>query len=74
MAEPPSDNVVIRSAATGDVQHEVPANAAADIRGLKLHLAQLCGRPRFQLRLLHKEQMLQDQDIAAAEGAAGRCY
>ena len=65
MSEPPLGNVVhIVNAATGDV-HEVPANAAVDIRGLKQHLAHLSGRPRFQLRLLRSgtDQLLQDGDV-----------
>ena len=41
MAEPPPDDDVRILNAAGDVKYRVPANAAADIRGLKEHLAAL---------------------------------
>ncbi|CAE7475691.1 mask [Symbiodinium necroappetens] len=64
MAEPPPDNDVRILNTAGEVKYRVAANAAADIRGLKQHLAPLCGLPRFRLRLLQvgSERVLQDGD------------
>ena len=64
MAEPSPDNLRIFNT-EGAVKYRVPANAAADIRSLKQHLARLCGVPRFRLRLLPvgSGRELQDGDM-----------